>query len=232
MAIFADNITKRFRRGKTKNEFTALKPTSFKLESGSLIALKGKSGSGKSTLINMVSGILKPTEGNVFYDGEDIYKLSDRELSKIRNQDFGYITQIHSPIASLNVIENILLPYTLFNGISGIKKGGIDDQSPVYERAINLMERLDMDHLRYAMPSELSGGELKRMMIIRALIKNPTYIFADEPTADLDEANTIKVFELFKNLASGGAAILVASHESEIEEYADKVYYIESARSL
>jgi putative ABC transport system ATP-binding protein len=224
--IIAESIGKNFNRGKSKASFNVLDDISLELNPGELVILTGKSGSGKSTLLNILSGLLKPTEGKVTYGEKNIYELNDKELSAIRNDDFGYITQIQSPISSLTVIQNVLLPLTLFD----TKTDYYDSENEYNKRAVYLLKRLGIDYLKDAMPSELSGGELKRMMIARSLIKNPKHIFADEPTADLDNENTVIVLELLKDYASHGSSVIIATHENEAKEYADKQYYFEGQK--
>ena len=215
MELKAQGVTKEFiRESKGTNRFTAVDSTDLILSGGELTVLLGRSGSGKTTLLNMLAGLLTPTSGSITLDGQDIYSLPDKELSRLRNLHIGVIPQGQTAIHSLTVRENILLPYTLYGDLTG--------EATVY--ASELMEQLDIAHLASAKPSELSGGELRRMAIARAYIRKPEIILADEPTGDLDDENTRTVFEALRKAASDGAAVLAVTHESIAEEYADRVF--------
>ncbi|MBR1383987.1 MAG: ATP-binding cassette domain-containing protein, partial [Ruminococcus sp.] len=147
--------------------------------------------------------------------------LTDKELSKLRNDRFGVVPHRQTAIHSLNVIENILLPYAIY---------GEKTDDAVRSRADELLQRLDIAQLSSAKPAELSGGELRRMAIARAVIKKPGFIFADEPTGDLDDENTKTVFEFFRAAADEGAAVLIVTHEECAAEYADKVIKMASGK--
>lgn len=218
MEVRAVNIKKEFiRKGRGTNIFTAVDTCSLTLSSGQLTVIQGRSGGGKSTLINMLSGILMPTSGSVFYDDRNIYEMKDEALSAFRNEHIGFVPQGKSAIASLTVLENILLPLTLF----GEKDDGLAEA---------LMEQFSIGHLKEAMPSELSGGELRRMAIARAMIRKPEVIYADEPTGDLDDENTEIVFKALKKMAQNGAAVLMVTHESDASAYADAMYRMDSGK--
>lgn len=213
MSLRAENIEKSFiRAGKGTNIFTAVKSLSLTLEKGKVTVLMGRSGSGKTTLLNMLSGLLTPTKGKVLLDDEDIYSLDDKRLSALRNYCFGVIPQGQTALHSLTVLENILLPYTLYG------------DEPDEEYARRLMEELDISPLADVRPAELSGGELRRMSLARAVIRRPDVIFADEPTGDLDDENTRRVFDFLKRLAGEGAAVFIVTHENEAKTYADVLY--------
>ena len=216
MRIRAEQIKKEFyRKSRGSNIFDAVSTCDFAMDEGTLTVIKGRSGGGKSTLINMLSGILVPTEGKVLYGDIDIYKMNDRELSCYRNSHIGYVPQGKSAIASLTLMENIMLPGILY---------GFRNET----EAVRLMDKFGISHLRDAMPEELSGGELRRMAIARALIKKPDVLFADEPTGDLDDENTTTVFEILREVADNGTAVLVVTHESDASKYADKVFRMDA----
>ena len=211
----AEKISKEFiRETKSTNRFTAVQATDFSISGGQLAVITGRSGSGKTTFLNMLAGLLTPTDGKIFFNDTDIYNLSDRELSRLRNQKTGFIPQGQTAIHSLNVTENILLPFTLY--------GEYDEADGKY--AYELMERLDIINLKDVYPSELSGGETRRMSIARALIKKPEIIFADEPTGDLDDENTRIVFEFLKDISVKGSSVIIVTHETDSEKYADRVF--------
>lgn len=216
----AEGVKKNFMRtGKSSNFFTAVQSFDFALEKGKLTEITGRSGSGKSTVLNMFAGLLQPTEGKVFIDGKDIYALSEDERSHLRNQKIGLIPQGHTALLSLTVLENVLLPYILYN----------KENVPV-ERAKSLLEEVGLTSLMSSHPNELSGGELRRLSIARAMLLKPELILADEPTAGLDNENTSLVLLLLKKASEGGAAVLLVTHEDEAKKYADKVYVMDGGK--
>jgi putative ABC transport system ATP-binding protein len=224
MRLRAEEISKQFRRLRgDSNILTAVEKTSITLEPGKIYAVFGPSGSGKSTLLNMLSGLLAPTTGKVFLDDRDLYSLEDKDLSSIRNQRMGFLPQGQTAIHSLTVLENVLVPYTL-HGQAPRRRNELD---AALSRAEALLGELEIGGLADVMPSELSGGEVRRMAIARALIRQPDFLFADEPTGDLDHQNTTIVLSLFRRLADHGLSIFLVSHDAEVFPYADVVYEME-----
>lgn len=214
MTIKATGICKEFiRQGKNTNRFTAVSPTDITIEPGNLTVLMGRSGSGKTTLLNILAGLLTPTSGKVLYDSDDIYSLDDDKLSRFRCEHIGVIPQGQTAIHSLNVIENICLSYMLY--------GSFKEREAAYPAARELMQRLGIAELEKEMPSALSGGELRRMAIARAMLRKPDVIFADEPTCDLDDENTELVLKTLKETAKDGTAVFVVTHEKDAVGYAD-----------
>ncbi len=216
MELRAENISKRyFRKTGGANHFFAVKPLSITLEPGTVTVLCGRSGSGKTTLLHMLSGLLTPTEGRVLLGETDLYAGSDRALSRIRNEHIGVVPQARSVVDTLTVLENILLPGELY------------EKADRTESAMQWMEKLNIRHLSDARASELSGGELRRTAIARTLCLDPDVILADEPTGDLDDSNTRIVYNLFRQAAEQGKAVLLVSHEEEARNYADRIYRME-----
>ena len=220
MILEAKSLKKNFMRAsKSANFFTAVQPLDFSLEKGKLTEITGRSGSGKSTLLNMLAGLLVPTEGQVFVDGTDLYALGEEERSRLRNEKIGLIPQGHTALLSLTVLENVMLPYILY------KK-----DPPPEERAKELLEKVGIADLMHSTPNELSGGELRRMAIARAMLMNPAIILADEPTAGLDDENTISVLKLLKSAAENGAAVLLVTHEDEAKQFADTMFTMDGGK--
>ena len=149
-----------------------------------MVEITGRSGSGKSTLLNMLAGMLTPTSGKVFLDDTDLYALDEKSLARLRNEKIGLIPQGHTALLSLTVLENVLLPAILYNR-----------QNPPVDRAKALLVDVGLEALMTAKPNELSGGELRRMAIARAMLMRPSILLADEPTAGLDNENTLAVPE-------------------------------------
>ncbi|BEU88820.1 ABC transporter ATP-binding protein [Selenomonas sp. TAMA-11512] len=211
MELRAEKISRDFlRHGAKDGIFMAVQETDLYLEAGTLTVVTGRSGSGKSTLLHMLGGLLPPLTGRVLLDGADLYALSEEERTKLRSRAIGMAPQRLMAIASLTVRENILLPAL----VAG-------EEPAAAARADELMERLDIRKLSEVYPSELSGGELRRMTIARALVMHPGVLLADEPTGDLDEENTRLVLDLLRETADAGAAVLLVTHEREATGDAD-----------
>lgn len=216
MIITAERVCKEFiRQGRNTNRFIAVSSADLCIESGKLTVLMGRSGSGKTTLLNMLAGLLTPTSGKVLYDSEDIYALDDDKLSKFRCEHIGVIPQGQTAIHSLNVIDNICLSYMIY--------GSDTERKAAFPAAQELMRKLGIAGLENEMPSALSGGELRRMAIARAMLRKPDVIFADEPTCDLDDENTELVLQALKESAQSGTAVFVVTHEKDAVDYADIV---------
>ena len=196
--------------------FRAVDDIDFAVDTGDFVMIEGESGSGKTTFLNLLTGLTEPTSGDVLISGKPLKDIGDKELSKIRNQKIKYIPQGESLLSALTVRENILFPYT----VGGLEK-------PSYERLLEVSDKLGITDLLDEYPSELSGGEMRRATIARAVINKPSLIIADEPTGSLDSENTFKVMEIFKNIASEGTAVIVVTHQKETLGYASKVYGME-----
>ena len=209
-----ENLSKRyFRKTGGANHFFAVKGVSLALNPGEVTLLAGRSGSGKTTLLNMLAGLLTPDEGKVWLDDIDLYDMDDASFSKLRGECIGMIPQGRSAIETLTVLENILLPRQLCGEIGDTKS------------AARWLDALGIAHLRDARPAELSGGELRRMAIARALASSAPVILADEPTGDLDDENTAIVLDLLRDAAKKeGRAVLLVSHDGEAARIADCLY--------
>ena len=209
--LCAEKLVKEYeRRGKT---FRAVDDVDIQIGKGEFIIITGESGSGKTTLLNLLLGLTKPASGSVRFEGEDINSFDDRRLSEIRNEKIKYIPQGDSLLSSLTVRENILFPFVI---------GG--KEKPSDERLYELSDRLGITDLLDEYPSELSGGEMRRATIARAIINKPAVIIADEPTGNLDRDNTSKVMEIFKDISGEGTAVVVVTHQRETLGYASKVF--------
>jgi len=214
----AANLTKKFfRKGRQEAQwFDAVSGVDLELTSGEFVVLMGRSGGGKSTLLNMLGGLLEPSEGTVTLAGDDLYALSDAELSRVRNERIGVVPQGQTPLHSLTVAQNVTLPYLMYRADDGVE-----------DRALELLESLGIRQLADSYPSELSGGEMRRMAIARALICNPAVVLADEPTSDLDDENTQIVLQKLRDVANAGTAVLVATHDQAAIPFADRVIRID-----
>lgn len=219
MQLEARALSKKYSRG--SREFYAVEAADLQIGRGEFHIIIGKSGSGKSTFLNMLVGLTTPTDGKVFYGDKNIWEESDKFRSKLRNQKIGFLPQGISALPTLNVIENVMLSYYLY-----------ESEGDGYGRAMLYLDKLGIQDLAEEYPQNLSGGELRRMLLARALINNPEILIVDEPTSDLDSENTGQVMELFRNIQKEGVAILMVSHELDTLKYADKVYTMQKGRLL
>lgn len=218
MELKAVKISRNFmRQSGQSNFFVAVKETDFILTGCTLTEITGRSGSGKSTFLNMMAGLLAPTTGMVLLDGTDLYQMEDEQRSRLRNQHIGIIPQGQTGLSSLTVLENVKLPFLLY-----------DDRDNMDQAALELMERVDILSLKDAYPNELSGGELRRLAIARALIRRPEILLADEPTGDLDDENTHVILRLLREYADEGGSVLLITHEREAAEYADRHFRMDN----
>ena len=214
MELRAEKISRDFLRYSAKEGyFMAVAETDLTLAAGTLTAVTGRSGSGKSTLLHILGGLLPPVTGRVLLGGTDLYVLDEDARAQLRGAQIGIVPQRLMSLASLTVRENILLPALL---------AGAEER--VLARADELMERLDIRKLGAVTPAELSGGELRRVTIARALVMQPQVLLADEPTGDLDDENTRLVLSLLRETADAGTAVLLVTHEQEARDYADVSY--------
>ena len=198
--------------GKGENEFLALNNVSFKVQKGEFIVIVGKSGSGKSTLLHLLGGLDKPSLGSVFINNQDIYKMSDKNLTVFRRKYIGIIYQFYNLIPVLSVKENILLP-ALFDG-RNISDKKINDML----KSLGLLNKAD------AYPNDLSGGQQQRVAIGRALINHPKILLADEPTGNLDSRNSKHVMKLleFYNKKHRQTIIMV-THDMSLAKRASRI---------
>jgi putative ABC transport system ATP-binding protein len=211
-------VTKIYHRG--ENHVVALDHLDLKVSRGEFLAITGKSGCGKSTLINILGGLDSPDQGQVFINGEDIAKMDDRRLTLFRRDRVGIIFQFFNLIPILSLEENIVLPYLLREG-SNTNEAKVD----------RLLREVDLYERRNHKPHELSGGELQRAAICRALINDPEIILADEPTGNLDSASGKQVLEILRRLKDKqGKTVLLVTHSQEGEAMADRVLRMRDGR--
>ncbi|MFA9454175.1 MAG: ABC transporter ATP-binding protein [Candidatus Aminicenantaceae bacterium] len=212
-----ENITKRFRHPSRPEEVTVLEDLSMEIAAGEAIAVVGPSGSGKSTLLNIMGALDRPSSGTVRLEGTDLALLGDQELSRIRNREIGYVFQLHYLLPHLTVLENVQVP--------SLPLGPEADRSDVRNRAVQLLERIGLgEHLDH-FPAQLSGGELQRVSVMRALINRPRLLLADEPTGSLDRAASQNLGELLVRLnREEDTALVVVTHSEELAGLLNPVY--------
>lgn len=215
MMIEASELSKSYKIG--GNVINAVDKVNLSVAAGEIIAILGHSGSGKTTLLSLMGGLTTPDGGTVTVDGVDVFKISDDELSRLRNRKINFIFQFASLVPTLNVIENVLLP-TVFSR----------DKEDKHPLAGQLLETLGISDKTQMYPAELSGGQQRRVAIARAFINNPEIILADEPTGDLDEETEAEVLGLFRKMnTEKGVTFLIVTHSSDIARQCQKLYVME-----
>ena len=204
------NVSKSYRNG--DQELQVLKDVHLEVEEGEFVAIMGPSGSGKSTLMNIIGMLDRPTSGEYYLEGEEVAKLSEKKLAKVRNQQIGFVFQQFFLLSKLNALQNVELPL-IYAGVSQSKRKALAEQ---YLKKVELEKR--MHHL----PSELSGGQKQRGAIARALVNHPSIILADEPTGALDTKTGEQIMELLTELNREGKTIIMVTHEPEIAAFAKR----------
>ncbi|MBI2957455.1 MAG: ATP-binding cassette domain-containing protein [Chloroflexi bacterium] len=212
-------VTKVFGGG--NNAVTAVKDVDLLVKRGELLLIMGPSGSGKTTLLTMAGCLLRPTSGTVLIDGMDTTRMSDRELSKLRQRSIGFVFQSFNLLSALTAQQNVEVSLNLAG------RNGLACQ----EESARSLDNLGLAARRHFRPEKLSGGEKQRVSIARALVKDPDIVLADEPTANLDSRRGREIVEVLKAIAGGrGKAVIVVSHDHRIRELADRVMWLEDGR--
>jgi putative ABC transport system ATP-binding protein len=202
--VLLENVEKVFQ---TKaGPFKALKGVDLRVEAGEFVAIVGPSGSGKSTLINMITGIDRPTTGEVHVAGERLTKMSENQVAKWRGRNVGVVFQFFQLLPTLTVLENVMMPMHYCGTYKGQRR----------ERALELLDLVELLKEAHAYPSQISGGQQQRAAIARALANDPQLIVGDEPTGNLDTVSAGLVFVLFEELVEGGKTIIMVTHDWEL----------------
>ena len=206
------NVTKSYQDG--NKEIEALKETNFKIEEGQFIAIIGPSGSGKSTFLTLAGGLQTPSKGQIIINGKDYTNLAEKERSKLRFNDIGFVLQASNLVPFLTAKQQL----ELVDRINKKRKQTLQDQK-------SLFKELGIDHLENKLPKDLSGGERQRLAIARALYNNPAIILADEPTASLDSDRAFEVVDLLlKECKEKNKSIIMVTHDNRMIEKCDHVY--------
>lgn len=208
--INVNNLSKSFRRG--ERDFFAIDNVSFDVNEKDFINIIGKSGSGKTTLLTLLSAIIEPTSGDIFVEGKNLSKMDDEEKSGYRNEFIGYVPQSLGTLPTLNVLDNVRLPY-FFKKREGNR----------VERARMLLDMCGILDLENDFCKNLSGGELKRVLIARALMNEPKILIADEPTSDLDSKTTIEIMNMLKEINEKGTTIIIVTHDNDLLKYGSRL---------
>ena len=205
--------------GKGESQVNAIDGISLEIENGKMTAIVGESGSGKSTLLHCIAGLDKPKSGNVYLGDEDIYKLNDDKLSKIRVREFGFVFQSFNLIPVINVYENIVLPIS------------IDSKSIDKKYVDTIIDSLGLKNQIKKFPNELSGGQQQRVAIARALANKPSIIFADEPTGNLDSKTSKEVMDIFRMCVKEfNQTLVIITHDEKIAKTSDTIINIRDGK--
>tara|TARA_B110000014_G_scaffold134411_1_gene92927 strand:+ start:1532 stop:2239 length:708 start_codon:yes stop_codon:yes gene_type:complete len=197
-------------------ETKVLKDVTLHIKEGDYVSIIGPSGSGKSTLMAIMGCLSQPTSGDYILDSEEVGKLNDRKLSRVRNEKIGFVFQAFHLLPGVTALENVILPFVYAKNPPGNIK----------ERARELLAKVGLEHRLHHTPGQLSGGEQQRVTIARSLINDPRIILADEPTGNLDSKNGIETMKTFDNLIKEGKTIVLITHDSEVAKHAGRIISI------
>ncbi|MDD3266133.1 MAG: ATP-binding cassette domain-containing protein [Burkholderiales bacterium] len=199
---------------KYTGDITAINNLSFDIEKGELVFLAGHSGAGKSTILKLIAGTEVASSGSVVINNIDLGKISQNNRTFIR-QHIGFVFQDHKILFDRNVFDNVRLPLDIIGGFT---------EKEIHEKVSNALESVGLEHKIKSRPEQLSGGEQQRLCIARAVIHKPKILIADEPTANLDRANALKILELFKQFHKSGVTIIISAHdESILNDYGKRI---------
>jgi putative ABC transport system ATP-binding protein len=216
-AVAAHDLTRRYGDGDSAVE--AVRGVSLDVPAGQFTAIMGPSGSGKSTLMHLLAGLDRPTEGRVEIAGEDITTMGDKRLTLLRRKHIGFVFQAFNLVPTLSAEENVTLPPSIAG--RKIDRGWVD----------SVIARVGLDERRTHRPAEMSGGQQQRVAVARALVAEPTVLFADEPTGNLDSKSSAEVIELLREAAGAyGQTIVMVTHDADAAEAADRVVYLADGR--
>jgi putative ABC transport system ATP-binding protein len=211
--VSAEGVSRRYGEGDTAVD--ALRGVSLEIEPGKLTAVMGPSGSGKSTLMHILAGLDKPTSGTVTIAGEEITKMNDNELTRLRRKHIGFVFQFYNLLPMLNAEENVKLPLSVAG--EKVDPGWFNE----------LMAKVGLNGRLGHRPSELSGGQQQRVAVARSLVNRPTVVFADEPTGNLDSKSSAEILALLKDaVESYGQTIVMVTHDPRAAAIADRILYI------
>ena len=196
-----------------KQELQVLKHISLNIQRNEYVALMGPSGSGKSTLMNILGCLDTPTGGDYYLNGHQVSKMLDNDLAEIRNKEIGFVFQQFNLLPRLSAVENVALPL-IYSGVPKKQR---------MEKAMAVLEQVDLADRSHHRPNELSGGQCQRVAIARALVNNPSLVLADEPTGNLDSKTSYEIMNIFGRIQEAGNTIVLVTHEEDIAHYAKRI---------
>jgi len=214
MLISVKNLKKCFNEGEVVTK--VLRGISFDIEKGEFVSIMGPSGSGKSTLMHILGFLDNLTAGKYYFEDEDVSKLTDNQLARMRNKKVGFVFQSFNLLNRMSVLENVMLPLTYDNFSLEQRR----------EKAKDILKQMNLSHRLDYLPNNISGGERQRVAIARALVNDPEVIFADEPTGNLDSKSGFQVMKILQELNDKGNTIILVTHERVTAEYADRIINI------
>jgi putative ABC transport system ATP-binding protein len=194
--------------------FTALRDINMQVDAGEFVAVVGKSGSGKTTLTNMITGIDRPTAGEIVVGGVPVHRLNEGQIAAWRGRYIGLVFQFYQLLPTLSVVENVMLPMDFCNTYS-VQEG--------YKRAMQLLGQVGLARHAHKLPSAISGGEQQRVAIARALANDPAIVIADEPTGNLDSQTAETIVQLFEHLVKRGKTVLLVTHDHDLARRANRL---------
>ena len=215
--IKVENLTKKFTRN--GRDFDAVRNVSLEVKKGEFAAIIGHSGSGKTTLFNMIAGLIAPLSGKIYIDGSEITAMAENEKAVFRNQNMGYVLQGQSLLNNFTILDNICMPAYLSSNSKEFR-----------ERALELLKQIGLEEFSKEYPSNLSGGEIRRVSIVRAMLNQPKVILADEPTSNLDPENSHKVMQMLKDISAQGTTVILSTHEMQYLSYVDTAFKINQGK--
>ena len=213
--IDLQDVSKTYKTG--AGELTVLKDVSLAVEPGEFVSVIGPSGSGKSTLLNMITGIDRPTEGEVFVGGEAVHSLSENQLARWRGRHVGVVFQFFQLLPTLTILENVMLPMDFC---------GVHRRGQRKTMALHLLEQVRIADHAHKLPNGLSGGEQQRAAVARALANDPPLVVADEPTGNLDTVTANELFRLFERLIGQGKTLVVVTHDRKLSARSQRVLHL------
>ena len=218
--IETKNLTRSFQNGDVVTP--VLKGIDFAANDGEFLAIMGRSGAGKSTLLYQISLLDEPTGGAIKIDGHDTHRMSEDERMRFRLNKFGYVFQDYALLPELTALENVALPLMMQD----------KSRTSAYAQAQRALERVGLGHRLHNLPSQLSGGEQQRVSISRAIAHKPKILFADEPTANLDNESSRGIMEIFQGLHKHGQTIIMVTHEEEYAKLAGKIVRMDDGKII
>jgi len=207
-----------------RKEFVALKGVSLDIDAGEFVAIVGPSGSGKSTILNIITGIVKPTHGQVWVGGVAIDRLNENELARWRGDNVGIVFQFFQLLPTLTALENVVLPLDLTGKVKGVRAR--------QKRALECLARVGLESHAHHLPGELSGGEQQRVAIARALANDPPILLADEQTGNLDSEAGEAVIQLLADLHHQGKTVILITHDRNLARHADRTVQVLDGRII
>ncbi|PJE59667.1 MAG: macrolide ABC transporter ATP-binding protein [Candidatus Portnoybacteria bacterium CG10_big_fil_rev_8_21_14_0_10_44_7] len=217
-----NKITKTYRNPGSQVETQALEEISFALNEGEFLSIMGPSGSGKSTLMHIMGLLDRPSSGELFLRGQAVGQLTDDQAARIRNKEIGFVFQSFNLLPRVSVLENIILPLSYVGLAANQEK----------EMAQKVIAAVGMEHRQNFLPNQLSGGEQQRAAIARALVNNPSIIFADEPTGNLDSKSGQQVMTILQKLNKEGKTVVLVTHEQATAQHGTRMLQLKDGRLI